>query len=68
MEIKSGHNTHIHCPECGDGEMIVRQNRQTDEFFLGCSNYPSCKHSQNLPEELRLRALGQRGLFDSPPE
>jgi ssDNA-binding Zn-finger/Zn-ribbon topoisomerase 1 len=64
MEIKAGENTHIHCPECQEGEMIIRQNRQTDEFFLGCSRYPDCKHSQNLPEHLRLRALGQRGLFD----
>ena len=64
MEIKAGKILEIHCSECGDGKLIIRQNRQTDEFFLGCTRYPDCKHSQILPEHMRLKALGQKGLFD----
>lgn len=39
------------CPRC-DGKMVRRKNRETDEHFLGCSNYPRCKHTQPVePEE-----------------
>jgi ssDNA-binding Zn-finger/Zn-ribbon topoisomerase 1 len=66
MELKPGKHLHISCPECGVGSsMVIRQNGDTLEFFIGCSNYPRCKHSQNLPEHLRLEALGQRSLFDA---
>ena len=68
-ELKPGKRLEISCPECGVGSsLVVRQNRETQEYFLGCSNYPQCEHSQNLPEEMRLRALGQRGLFDEQEE
>lgn len=34
------------CPRCGKGKMFVRQGRSGD--FLGCNNYPKCKHSENI--------------------
>lgn len=64
-KLTPGKRLEISCPECGPGSsMIIRQNRETKEFFIGCSNYPRCRFSQNLPESLRLQALGQKGLFD----
>ena len=33
------------CPDCGS-RMVVRRGRYGD--FLGCSSYPSCKHTQKL--------------------
>jgi ssDNA-binding Zn-finger/Zn-ribbon topoisomerase 1 len=64
MELKHGKRTGIHCTECGEGLMTVRLNSKTDEWFLGCSCYPDCKHTQNLPEHLRMQAMGQTPLFD----
>jgi topoisomerase IA-like protein len=34
------------CPKCGDGELLVREGKYGK--FLGCSNYPSCKHNQAI--------------------
>ena len=33
------------CPECGS-KLVVRRGRYG--MFLGCSNYPKCKHIENL--------------------
>lgn len=63
-KIEPGKKSGLHCPECTDGEQVYRQNRETEEFFLACTNYPMCKWSANLPEHLRLSALGVKGLFD----
>lgn len=32
------------CPECNEGHLVARQGRYGR--FLGCSNYPDCKHTQ----------------------
>ncbi|MBI5863787.1 MAG: type I DNA topoisomerase [Planctomycetes bacterium] len=42
--------TDIACTECG-GTMLVRQGRTGP--FLGCSNYPKCKSTQELPAGFR---------------
>lgn len=46
-KLKSGIKTKIPCSsqDC-DGEMIVRYSKKG--WFLGCSNYPDCKSTQNL--------------------
>ena len=43
------------CPKCKTGKMIKRKMKQkkykdnhTSEEFLGCSNFPKCKHTQEL--------------------
>lgn len=53
------------CPDCGPTyRMIIRQNSKTGKLFLGCINYPECKRTELLPESFKMKAMGQRGLFD----
>jgi DNA topoisomerase-1 len=33
----------IDCPNCEDGEIVVRKSRKKNRTFYGCSNYPKCK-------------------------
>jgi len=40
--------TDIVCPKCGH-KMVIREGKFGK--FLGCSNYPSCKHIMQMPEE-----------------
>ncbi len=40
--------TDIPCPECGR-PMMVRQGRSGR--FLGCSGYPECRHTQEVPAD-----------------
>lgn len=35
----------IFCPECG-GKMHIVKTPKAE--FLGCTNYPKCKHTQNV--------------------
>jgi len=37
------------CPDCG-AKLVIRSGRRGP--FLGCSAYPKCKHTENLPEDL----------------
>lgn len=50
--------THVKC-ECGR-QMIVRENRQTGERFLGCEGFASglCSGTRKLPEYLKLKLAG----------
>jgi len=34
------------CPECKDGELVLKQGRFGT--FFGCSNYPKCKHTKAI--------------------
>lgn len=38
--------THIKCPECKKGHMVLRFGRTGE--FLGCNNYPTCKFTSNF--------------------
>jgi ssDNA-binding Zn-finger/Zn-ribbon topoisomerase 1 len=51
------------CPRCGQ-LLVERTNRATGEPFLGCRRWPECTHSEPLPESVKLRRQGQRGMFD----
>jgi DNA topoisomerase-1 len=37
------------CPDCG-AKLVIRSGRRGP--FLGCSAYPKCKHTENLPADL----------------
>lgn len=39
------------CPYCEEN-LVVRVNRQTGKLFLGCMNYPDCKYTQSIPDDL----------------
>jgi len=34
------------CPRCEDGYLITRRGRYSE--FLGCSNYPTCRHTESI--------------------
>ena len=42
------------CPCCG-APLVLRQNRQTEALFTGCSAYPRCAFSE--PHDPRVQAL-----------
>ena len=52
-----------YCPLCSQ-PLVERTNRQNGSTFLGCSRYPECKHTEPIPESVKLRRQGQRGMFD----
>ncbi len=37
------------CPECGNGELLIREGRRGK--FLGCSNYPRCHYTRDYADE-----------------
>jgi DNA topoisomerase-1 len=47
--------TDIKCQECG-GKMLIRTGRTGP--FLGCSNYPKCRSTGPVPEELLASSTG----------
>ncbi len=46
------------CPRCELGVLVIRTNGDTEEKFLGCTEFPRCRHSEELPEDMQLRASG----------
>lgn len=52
------------CPDCGL-PMVIRQNSNTLDFFLGCSDYPNCTGTAKIPESWYMEEMGQARLF--PP-
>ena len=39
------------CPRCPDGRLVQRTARSTGNSFLGCSNYPRCRHTEPVSPE-----------------
>jgi DNA topoisomerase-1 len=37
------------CPDCEDGQLIIKYGRWGK--FIGCTNYPDCKHTEPLVEK-----------------
>ena len=46
------------CPKCAPDRMVVRRNAETGVDFLGCSNWPDCKHTEEMPLDMQLRRAG----------
>ena len=66
MKIKFANNleAEIYCPTCTPPrKLVVKTNRQNDNQFLGCPNWPECDHTQRIPESWYMKALGQPELF-----
>lgn len=55
------------CPQCGQ-PLEIKKNRETGHEFLGCSGWrpdrSGCTHTESLPEAIKLRRQGQKGMFD----
>lgn len=45
------------CPWCGQ-PLEIKVNRETGHEFLGCM------YTEPLPESIKLRRQGQKGMFD----
>lgn len=37
------------CPKCGN-PLIVRENKNTKQQFLGCISHPNCKYTRNIKQ------------------
>jgi ssDNA-binding Zn-finger/Zn-ribbon topoisomerase 1 len=45
------------CPECQkhgrNGELVERNNRNSDNKFIGCSCWPQCRYNEPLDGEIK---------------
>jgi len=41
------------CPRCENGDLVIKHSRYGK--FIGCSNYPECKHTERYLERVGLR-------------
>jgi DNA topoisomerase-1 len=46
------------CPNC-NGELRIIRSRETNLFFIGCSNYPKCKTAYPIPHKARIEPTGK---------
>lgn len=53
------------CPKCGQ-PLKIKVNRDSGHEFLGCTAFftNGCRYTEALPESIKLRRQGQKGLFD----
>ena len=49
------------CPDCAR-PLKVRTNGETGQKFLGCTEYPDCRYTEPLPEDLVMRIAGAATL------
>ncbi len=65
--LQDGTETAKACPRCGAAHrLVIRTNTKASangSQFLGCPNYPTCRYTEPLPEDIRMELLGQRRLF-----
>ena len=41
------------CPDCDDGYLIVKNSSKNNNYFYGCSDFPRCKNTLPIPNELK---------------
>ncbi|MEA1999658.1 MAG: topoisomerase DNA-binding C4 zinc finger domain-containing protein [Euryarchaeota archaeon] len=64
MTFDNNTESGVLCPKCNPPvKLIVKTNSHNGNQFLGCPNWPNCKHTQVIPEEWKMRAAGQQELF-----
>lgn len=49
--------SNTHCPYCKTGYLVIRQNSEKQNQFLGCTHYPSCNQTFNNIEILENTLL-----------
>jgi len=47
-QMKQEEYTGRKCPACGDGDLVIKYGRWGK--FIGCSNYPECRHTEQYLE------------------
>ena len=47
------------CPECR-GELRILRTHATHKRFVGCSNYPKCRHGFPLPQQGKITVLDEK--------
>lgn len=53
----------VTCPHCGPtARLIVKESSINGSQFLGCPNYPTCRHAQEIPEDMKLELMGIQRL------
>ena len=40
-----------------NGRLVIRTNRSTDGKFIGCENYPECRHTEPIEIEDELNGV-----------
>lgn len=51
-----------YCEKCGC-KMVIKQNKSTGMYFLGCTGYPNCKVTRPLPEDIKMRLAGAERML-----
>lgn len=51
----------IACPDCGHN-LVVRTNSAEGSRFLGCADFPRCRHTQPLPAYVSMLEAGAEML------
>lgn len=59
-DTREGHEITKTCV-CGR-PMVARINAATGSEFLGCSNWPDCRHTEKIPETVLMRRAGAMTL------
>jgi DNA helicase-4 len=57
ISSESGNLSTTSCPYCKTGKLIIRENIQNNNHFLGCSNYPICNQTFNDTNILNTKIL-----------
>jgi len=53
----------VTCPNCGPTvKMIIKESSINGLQFLGCPNFPICRYTQEITEDLRLNLSGYQKL------
>ncbi len=47
------------CEKCG-GDLRIIHSRSTGKRFVGCTNYPKCKHGFPLPQRGKVKAISKK--------
>lgn len=63
--LKLADNTPVSvtCPVCGPTvKLIIKTSSINGSQFLGCPNFPSCRYTQAISEDLKLTLAGYQKL------
>lgn len=67
FKLKDRSEVNRYCPDCRDEgrgavKLVVRTNSENGTQFLGCPNFPMCRHSEPIPEDVKMEAAGATRL------